>query len=210
MSQAWDFNFAGETPAFVDSGGRLQEGWYRAKLTEVKDNQQDGSADLVFTVTVGQFAGQSIDKKVWNPRFSNTPENAKKAAIEAGTTLYRLGLCTKEEIKAGKQIQRPFSDAIGREYVVQAKNRAYKGKDGSDQTATEVCRFPPGIYPLDHPSIPEAVRTALNLGPARQRDADDPPAPNAAPATASASGATAPAPTGPPPNSADIAKSLWG
>lgn len=207
MSSAWDFNFAGDTPAFLDSGGRVQDGWYRAKLGEVTDNQQDGSAELSFVITVGQFSGQKLEKKVWNPKFSNTPENAKKAAVEAKTILYRLGLCTKEDITNGKPMQKSFSEAVGREYVVQAKSRTYKGKDGSDQHAIEVARFPPGVYPLDHPNIPAEVRTALALGPARARDASDGPAPAAAAGTPA--NGTAATPAAPPPNAAELAAKLW-
>lgn len=214
MSQAWDFNFAGDTPAFVESGGRVQDGWYRAKLAKVEDNQQDGSAELTFAVTAGNFTGQTVGKKVWNPKFSNTPENAQKAAVEAKTILYRLGLCSKDDITNGKQVSKSFAEAVGREYVIQAKSRTYKGKDGSDQATVEVARFPPGIYPLDHPNIPANVRTALALGAARARDAADGPDPNAAAAPAAGGGkggggggATAPAMA--PADAAKLAADLW-
>jgi hypothetical protein len=200
MSRDWSFDFANDTPEFIDSGGRLPEGWYKAKLIKTEDEQQRGGKELTFQVTAGQYAGQTAAKSLWNPQFSDTPEKMRNAATAAKNWAYRLGLITKEDIKSGKNVAVNWDKAINVERIIHVKKRTYKDKQGNDQETVEIAYM--GCFPFDHPDIPAEVRTMLNLGPARPREPGDGQAP------ASASGSTT-APAAPPPNAADLAKSLW-
>jgi hypothetical protein len=148
------------------SRGVREPGFYRAILDEVKESEHsEGAVDFYYRVTMGDYKGSIVRDTLYHPDYarkdSSAPGLARRLRILAG----RLGLW---DGKPGEAVNVCWLDAIGREVVIQAIEDKYKDKGGVERV-----NYKPdfaGIFPLDHHEIPEAVRTALALPPARPKD----------------------------------------
>lgn len=187
----WDLDFTGDNPATLDAGGKLTPGWYRAKFTKQEDDQNSGGARMMFAVSTGPFSGKTVNRMLWNPQFANDSEKRERAIKHAKSWAYRLGLITKEQMAKGGTASINWNAVAGREYVIEVTPQKEKNDDGKYVPGNFVEVAYLGVYQFDHPDIPANVRTALQLGPARARDASDGPPQGRA-------GAAAPAPGTPP------------
>lgn len=156
-STSWDLQiFQGETPETLEAGGRAAEGYYKARGKSAKANQQNGAMDLEWVISEGPFAGVSVDKQLWNPKFSDTPEKSRQAMQHAKSIAKRCGLITDEQAKAPGMVPVDWEKIAGVERVIHVKKRTYAKRDGSAGEVTEIAYM--GIYPFDHPDIPDDFR----------------------------------------------------
>lgn len=208
MGKAWDLSLKGDSVEFIESGGKLKAGWYLAELSKEGDTDK-GHKELKFTIATGPYAGKTAELTLWNPQFSDTPEKARNSANLAKSVAYRLGLITKEQIKAEGNVSLEWEKALGKRYVIDVRIRHWKSDKGEGDEP-EIAKYPPGVYPLDHPAIPADVRTALQIGPARALEPGEKAGPATAPA-AEAHSATPAATSAAASKSADeLAANLFG
>jgi hypothetical protein len=138
---------------------RLAAGWYRAKLDKLWDDEKDGKTCLRFQVTAGPFNGSFITWKLGNPELAGTIGKQIKAYERLKALGKRLGTIYKDE--QGRAALRDWQTALGGAYVIKVEEREYEKEDGGKGQAVEMAYL--GVYPLDHPEIPAAIRLKLGL-----------------------------------------------
>lgn len=192
---AFDLDFSGgENSDFLDSGGRLPAGWYRARFAGQEDIQDNGGLRMKFEVSYGPFAGQKVNRMLSNPRFADDAKKKQNAATNLKSWAFRMGIVTKQEVDSGVKKAVDYNSKIGTEYVIHVvPQKDYKTKEPNG--FMEVAYT--GVYPFAHHDIPPNVRTALALGPA------------ATPAAGATTTAGATAPTQQPAPTPTAAADLW-
>lgn len=203
---AWDLDFTGKTVDEVDkSGGEPPNGYYRAKLAEVKSNPEDGSEEFVFKISRGPHSNRIVRGKLWNPRFAEDEEKKNSAMRKASIWAVRLGLVKKGD--EGKLASVEFSSAVGWEGVI--KKSSYVSKsNGREYHEVDYA----GVYPLDHHDLDGPTRASLDLPLLPGQSATDPKAGKQSKSHSEKTvpGAASGSPATPPAASADdIAKSLF-
>lgn len=200
---SWDLDFRGDNIEALEAGGRLPPGFYVAKVDNFAEDQKDGAGVFTFLVSAGPFAGQKTEAKLFNPKFADTAERAANAVRRAKVWAARLGLVGADDLT--KIVPLDFRKAVNHNCVLKMETDSYEDRSGVKRETVKVGYM--GVYPLDHPDIPEDFRMAMNLGPARPRKPGDG---KAAASAVSASGTGTQAPAAAVQNTADIAKSLFG
>jgi hypothetical protein len=153
-----------EKVANLDRGRNADPGWYRAVLEDVYDDSKSGKTVLEGSVTApASWKGQKLFDRVSDPSAATSDNAAAMMLRRIKLLAKRLGLIRPEH--ENHQIDLDFMDAIGGELVVEYVHRRYRDEGGNWQTSAEVAFD--GVYPLDHPKIPENARKALELPPAR-------------------------------------------
>lgn len=163
---SWDLDTKGDSFDVIDNGFRMPVGFYKAKLAEFKESQQDGSGEFTFQVTAGPFVGQKSDTKLYNPKFADTPEKTANAAKRAKVWAARLGLITEADL--GKPVALDFKKAVGKDCVIKLILDSYKdNKTGAMREIVKIDYM--GVYDLAHPDIPDDFRKEYGLPPARPK-----------------------------------------
>jgi len=181
----WDLDFTGTTTRDADlNEGKLPDGWYRAKLEKVTDNQQNGAKELEFRVCHGPLTGCTFTERLQNPGLATETDKAEFAHKKLKCYGSRLGLV--DESADGKKVQRAFGTVIGKEVVVRLETTLSKKDNKHYQN---VANFGFDFYHVGHPKMPAEAYTATGL-----------PVPAGAPTAAAkpAAGTNATAPAAPP------------
>ena len=136
----------------------LPVGWYAVKCVayEVDDNFRDC---FTFVVTSTFCKGKR------QVSFLNNPDHCSVDSERAGQIkkmrlwFHRLGILSKEDV--GKSPIIDPTKPVGKDFVLEIEAPTFNKKTG------EMGKFPQiaygGVYPLDHESIPVAVRQQLGL-----------------------------------------------
>lgn len=165
MDWAMDFG-ENKTLDELDHGGRAPDGYHRAKLVSLTDDE-DGNKRLTFEVVSAKAKGAKQTEKLSNPILLDG-DKAPKAAARNKTIATRLGLVTADMIGRKDALIR-WDSAVGREYVIKVETRKMPvradGGGGGEFTGLAYA----GIFPLDHPDIPAAVRVELQLPAAKPK-----------------------------------------
>jgi hypothetical protein len=165
-------DLAGDKVENLDRGRNADPGWYRAVLEDAYDDAKSGRTVLEWSVMApGTWKGQKLFDRVSDPSTASSDSAAAITLRRIKLLGKRLGLIRPEH--ENHQIDLDFLDAIGGEFVVEYVHRRYQDEGGNWQTSAEVAFD--GVYPLDHPKIPENVRKALELPPARAEAGIAPP-----------------------------------
>jgi peptidyl-tRNA hydrolase len=158
------FDFSGDE---AESGGGVPGGWYSTVIEDFRDSERvENAKELVLVVQSGAFKGSKIVETIFDPDNADTPEKAAQATKKIALWARRMGAW---DGVPGSAVN--WESAIGNKVVVQIETRSWKSKTGEQKEFTGITYA--GIFPLDHPKIPEAIRTSLKLGPARQDAGDD-------------------------------------
>ncbi len=197
---AWELDFTGETVDSVDkSGGHPPDDYYRVKLVELPP-QTEKWQDFIFQITSGLHTGRKVKGRLFDPRFSDTPERADGAKRKAKLWAGRLGLMKKEH--EGKNVPIDWNAAIGWTGVV--LQATPKDKDtGKPGKYPEVDYA--GIFPIEHVDLDGPTRTRLGLALLPGQSATAPEK-----STRGKKDDATTTPQAPAANSAEIAAKLWG
>src|ERR1041385_3059993 len=91
--QAWDLDFGGQTADEVEQqNSSIPDGWYRAKLATVSDDQTSGAKILEFQIVHGPMTGRRFKEWLHNPRFANSQGGIEFAKKKMGAYAKRFGL----------------------------------------------------------------------------------------------------------------------
>lgn len=192
MSQAWNLDFStNRNRDEIDNGGRAPDGFYKANLAEVEDDQEDGAKLFKFKVSEGPYAGVVHTERISNPMMADTPAKAATIIKRAKLFASRLGLVSDSDLGRVSEIN--FDRAAGVPVVIHLKTNKFTGKDGSQKEFQNLAFD--GVYPFDHPDVPQPVRMSLGLPAARARTGAAG-AKGATPAGGTAPAATAPTSAG--------------
>ena len=166
-----ELDFEGRGSDQMGGGGKCTApGWYKVVVEHVKRNDRYGSFDFEFIVTEGVHKGEKIYQSVWLPG-GNDPDKDKKAIDRLGIWAERLGIW---DGKPTGKIRLAFAEAIGRSVVVKLQSRKSTNKETGEEKEYFDLGWE-GVYPPDHPKIPDEVRARLRLPPARQEKPATPP-----------------------------------
>lgn len=161
----------------IDRGNSLEPGWVRAVVTDTSEDKNGGQS-FEWTVKGGASDGAKFFDTLFNPSNSASEKGAKFCAQRAKLVASRLGLLKGDEL--GKAVELDWMQAIGNEYVVKLVADNYKDTKGNDRESIKPAFD--GIFALDHEKIPDAIRKALSLPPARKKGGAPPAAGNTTPA----------------------------
>lgn len=171
MSLEWDLDLEGWDEEDLEKGGMLkQPGWYQAVVTDIsEDSKTAGVVVFTFEVTHGPHKGSKVFDRLWPPDLAEDADKAEKSRRRAGLYASRLGLL---EGRAGEARKIDWEEALDREVVLQVEVNRYKDKE-TDQWVTNGVKLDyAGVYPPDHPKIPDDIRKALGLPKARNKGAE--------------------------------------
>jgi len=178
--------------AALENKGRLPSGYYQAEVMDCYPDQKDQTGiKVIYKITAGPFAGREVPDTIWNYENSDTDDKKKHALNRMLLVLKRLGARDPQSthinlrLAIGKHVviqlgrkKEPFCESC-REVVTRAEGDRSRtcptcgGKlkwvEKDDEYANVQYE---GVYPLDHPKIPDEVRVALDL-PAANAAADD-------------------------------------
>lgn len=155
----------------IEAGELIPAGWHRAILSEhTETGKTPGEYQFEFTVNGGPFDGRKTWYRFMDPEVYGDEKKARTAANRIQMLASRLGLIADNNLgQPGCEID--FDSAVGREFVLSIENNSYDETDretgektGNKKHNTRITYS--GIYPLNHHSIPESARKALNLPPA--------------------------------------------
>lgn len=165
LEMALDFERTAEE---VEAGGGVnQPGWYKATVETVEASGRfEGALLFRFLVTSGTYKGAKLTETLYDPSFAEDVDKADKMKQRLHLFASRLGLWDGQ---AGRQTVR-WPDAVGREVVLEVTGQSWKDATTGEQRSKVGISYG-GIYPPDHPKIPETQRKALSLPPARPKDA---------------------------------------
>lgn len=143
--------------AEMERGLRVDPGWYLATCTDAYETK-NSSFGLEFTLK----NGQKITDFLNDPALAESDAAMRVARQHMIVAAKRLGLIGAGNM--GQQVTLDWTDAIGREVVLHVKANNYKDKNTGLQVEGNPKIDFAGIYPLNHPKIPEDVRKQLGLG----------------------------------------------
>lgn len=162
----------------IDFGGTIDElerggkctapGWYSAVVEDVA-RKNDEKIDLVFQVAAGPWKGSCVWESLYLPGYSNDPKKEKNGLKKLGMAAQRLGLWDGQS----RPMRANWVEAIGKPVVIEVARRSYTDASGADKEIVGLTFA--GIYPPDHPKIPDEVRKRLGLPPARAEKGEDAP-----------------------------------
>lgn len=180
-------NLGGMTPDQADRENRAEPGWYRVKLKDTYEDDENGAQVLEFVVTDGPFAGTVVKQLLFNPDMAEDESRAKASADKATKWARRLGIAPDDAF--GREDFEPdWISAIGNEYVLELERTKNKAT-GKEFTGPKYL----GVYPLTHEKIPDKVRAELKLPPAVRKQGNSG---GGTHTTAPTAGAAAPAASG--------------
>lgn len=172
----------------IDRGNSVEPGWYRAVLTDTSEDK-NGNQSMEWTVKGGASDGSKVFDTLVNPSNPETEKGQKFCAQRAKLYASRLGLLKGEEL-GQSSVELDWMQAIGGEYVLNLALDSYSDQQGNKREKVKP-KFD-GVFPLDHEKIPDAVRKALSLPPARKKGGAPPTAGNTTPAAPPAASQAAP------------------
>lgn len=140
----------------VDAGGLPAAGRYHVRLIDVEE-QDDGehtpSSNLTFQILAGTTSGQrgkKVMERIYHPSSdleSMNDADKKKEVSKARRALgiaKRMDIYTAADLKDGKEVD--FSEAIGREFIIDLKEETYQGKKSIRMDYM-------GIWTVGHPDV---------------------------------------------------------
>lgn len=164
-------NLSNETKDTIDRPLYLPEGWFHVTLSDAfeGESEQDlGKQVLEFTVTDGKHAGQKYTERLTNPDDAPSEESQEMAMRRMKIFVSRMGLVSDADF--GKEdVEIDFTNAIGKEFAIQIKNREYIDKRTGTKKETTSMPFG-GIHPWGSDGIPSEGRKALGLPPLSGHD----------------------------------------
>lgn len=150
-----------KTEENVDRQSKIPEGWYKAVLDDVVNDESKGTCTLTFAIANGVYTGMTATDRLFDPEMEQDDAKRQRKIDKIATAATRLGLLKKEDL--GKEDFVPvFEDAIGTEVVIEIEHS--KMQNGGMWAQVKWL----GFYPLDHYDVPDNVREALQLPPARE------------------------------------------
>jgi hypothetical protein len=168
-------NLSGKTKVEdLDRPSHVEAGWYRAKLVDVTDNDKSTGDILKFEIVGGRFDGVQTDIMIIYPQYAGDEAPSEKerdrkekmAEQRLMALAARMGLISNDMLGSG-EAEIDFNEALEREYVIECASREYTKKDGTKGSSTNITYM--GIFPANHPDIPEQVRKDLKLPAAEVR-----------------------------------------
>ena len=155
----------------AEQGDRIPAGYY---LAEVADHFEDTKSEypgsykyqLVLDDSAGKvLAGRKLFFGYSDPSNIDDEKKKSNAMTRCRMLASRLNLIAADGY--GKQARVNFDNAVGQKVVI----RVVRKPDKKDPTKVWSEVDYDGVYPLDHPDIPDADRKRLNLPPARPKGA---------------------------------------
>lgn len=146
----FDFNTSA-TPTESDiggGGGAIPDGMYHAVVDQVEKDQSGNTPAFKFTFSI--LAGPHKGRKVFEKLFLS--EKANNRVVLFGN---RLGLLNQADLGQAS-VRKSWSDAIGKQVVIEVATREYEAKDGSKKKASNL-KFD-GLYKLDDPRVAHVQR----------------------------------------------------
>ena len=137
-------------------GGMLPDGFYHVTVENVEKDHNSATPCLKFTF--GIIAGPCKGRKIFDRLFTTEKNNAR--VVLFGN---RLGLLNQGDL--GKtNVRKSWSDAIGKEVIVETSTREYEARDGSKKKASNL-KFD-GLYKLDDVRVKDVQRAGGTTTPA--------------------------------------------
>lgn len=162
-----DLDLGDRSGADLEAGGGVnQPGWYRARVDRCGQDQNTGNLFFQFIVTEGPYQGSRITEYLNNPATQGSDAAQQTATNRMGGWFQRLGLWDGK--KPAPRKWHPEA-AIGRDVVLHLANENYIDKKGNEVNKVRVSFM--GVFPPDHPKIPDDQRKKLKLPAARAVDA---------------------------------------
>ncbi len=164
LEQEFDF----DRPANeVEAGGLLTTpGWYVAQVEDVAPSEHiEGALVFKFKVAKGPHKGSVISETLFDPDQAEDTEKAERMKNRVQAFASRLALWSGE---TGRSTVR-WLDAIGKTVVIEVTSQTWKDKLSGEAKSKVGMSFL-GIFPPDHPKIPDQHRKALGLPPARKEE----------------------------------------
>jgi hypothetical protein len=168
MGTQFTVDLSQDTPETIDRGREVENDWYSAVVHDVGEDPRNGAVLFEFKVvagmeTKGKYAGAIIVERLFDPDLADTEQKREMGVRRQKLFASRLGLLAADAY--GHQASGDWMDGVGKAVVVQVDKQSYTDAQGEKKEFTSV-KFA-GIFPPDHEKIPDPVRQALGLPPAR-------------------------------------------
>ena len=150
----------------LEQGDKVPPGWYPARLTDhYEDQKNEGLYVFEYTLAdaCGAFGGKKMFQRINDPRSTDDPKKAATYMNRARALASRLGLVSTDAL--GRQTQAEFDQAIDSDVVVKIVNRP--DRDDPNKVWNEIDYL--GVYPPNHPDVPDDERKRWGLPAARPK-----------------------------------------
>lgn len=156
-----EYDLSEYTADGVERSDRLPVGWYRAIVTDVSQEERTGALVIKFEVTDGEHKDATVSERLWDPKKADAPDKAETSRRRRIAWAKRLRIISEADFgKPG--VRFPWDDAIGKEVVINIKERKYKDKDGNPGVTTNIDFL--GVYQPDDQRVPEELRGTATGG----------------------------------------------
>lgn len=153
-------DFSNDTPEKVDSGGRIESGWYRAILDDVYEDHSNNDTVFKYVIQGGVYDGMVVWERLSD--LDQVDDDKSKAVIisKAKNRAKRLGLLGDDVFGSEAEIE--FADAIGKEVILQVESE-YKDKNTGQMVSCSPRPGYAGVWTEDHPKLPIVAKKALGI-----------------------------------------------
>lgn len=152
----------------LDQGERVgQPGWYLVDVEDTHEDDKTGARVMKYRIVKGAstdaYNGLFISDYIHDPELSKTPDKKEMSLRRAKGMAKRLGVI--DDSVKGQTLEPDWLKPLGTQVVLKLKEGATDGKPSGYMNVDFM-----GVYQLTNSEIPDAIRKALALPPAVDKD----------------------------------------